>query len=49
MFNNGADPNVLIQLEKLLREQEKYYNYYTEKFLPALKTKVIESEELMKP
>lgn len=52
LFNNGADPNVLIQLEKLLREQEeyqKYYNYYTEKFLPALKTKVIESEELMKP
>lgn len=52
LFNNGADPNVLIQLEKLLRKQEeyqKYYNYYTEKFLPALKTKVIESEELMKP
>lgn len=52
LFNNGADPNVLTQLEKLLREKEehqKYYNYYTEKFLPALKTKVIESEELMKP
>ncbi|MFT4314463.1 MAG: DUF350 domain-containing protein [Wolbachia pipientis] len=52
LFNNRADPNVLIQLEKLLREQEeyqKYYNYYTEKFLPTLKTKVIESEELMKP
>lgn len=52
LFNNGADPNVLIQLEKLLREQEeyqKYYNYYTEKFLPALKKKVIESGELMKP
>ncbi|MGX9891778.1 DUF350 domain-containing protein [Wolbachia endosymbiont of Protocalliphora sialia] len=52
LFNNGADPNVLIQLEKLLRKQEeyqKYYNYYTEKFLPALKKKVIESGELMKP
>ncbi|WP_395461188.1 DUF350 domain-containing protein [Wolbachia endosymbiont (group B) of Ablattaria laevigata] len=52
LFNNGADPNVLIQFEKLLREQEeyqKYYNYYTEKFLPALEKEVIESEELMKP
>ncbi|MDX5495809.1 MAG: DUF350 domain-containing protein [Wolbachia endosymbiont of Nomada marshamella] len=52
LFNKGADPNVLIQLEKSLREQEKYqkyHNYYTEKFLPALETKVTESEELMKP
>ena len=47
MFNKGADPNVLIQLEKLLREQEeyqKYYNYYTEKFLPALEKEVMGSE-----
>ncbi|WP_265042043.1 DUF350 domain-containing protein [Wolbachia endosymbiont (group B) of Melanostoma mellinum] len=49
LFNKGADPNILIKLEKLLREQEKYYNYYTEKFLPALEKEVIESEELMKP
>lgn len=52
LFNKGADPNVLIELEKLLREQEeyqKYYNYYTEKFLPALEKEVIESEGLMKP
>ncbi len=49
LFNKGADPNILIKLEKLLREQEKYYNYYTEKFLPALAKEVIESEELMKP
>lgn len=49
LFNNRADPNVLIQLEKLLREQEEYYKYYIDNFLPALKTKVIESEELMKP
>lgn len=51
LFSKGADPNVLIELEKSLRKEEyqKYYNYYTEKFLPALKTKVIESEELMKP
>ncbi|WP_265030905.1 DUF350 domain-containing protein [Wolbachia endosymbiont (group B) of Athalia cordata] len=47
LFNKGADPNVLIQLEKLLREQEeyqKYYNYYTEKFLPALEKEVMGSE-----
>lgn len=49
LFNKGADPNILIKLEKLLREQEKYYNYYTKKFLPALEKEVIESEELMKP
>ncbi|MFP3030372.1 MAG: DUF350 domain-containing protein [Wolbachia sp.] len=52
LFNKGADPNILIKLEKLLREQEeyqKYYNYYTEKFLPALEKEVIESEGLMKP
>ncbi|WP_353276787.1 DUF350 domain-containing protein [Wolbachia endosymbiont (group B) of Villa cingulata] len=52
LFNKGADPNILIKLAKLLREQEeyqKYYNYYTEKFLPALEKEVIESEGLMKP
>ncbi|GFQ82675.1 uncharacterized protein TNCT_725011 [Trichonephila clavata] len=46
-FKKGADPNILIQLEKLLREQEeyqKYYNYYTEKFLPALETEVMKLE-----
>ncbi|WP_245970159.1 DUF350 domain-containing protein [Wolbachia endosymbiont of Bemisia tabaci] len=47
MFNKGADPKVLIKLEKLLREQEeyqKYYNYYTEKFLLALEKEVMGSE-----
>ncbi|WP_108784137.1 DUF350 domain-containing protein [Wolbachia endosymbiont of Bemisia tabaci] len=47
LFNKGADPKVLIKLEKLLREQEeyqKYYNYYTEKFLPALEKEVMGSE-----
>ena len=47
LFNKGADPNVLIQLKKSLREQEKYqkyYNYYTEKFLPALEKEVMGSE-----
>ncbi|TNK93695.1 DUF350 domain-containing protein [Wolbachia endosymbiont of Leptopilina clavipes] len=44
LFNKGADPNILIKLEKLLREQEKYYNYYTEKFLPELKKEVMGSE-----
>ncbi|WP_250296482.1 DUF350 domain-containing protein [Wolbachia endosymbiont of Oedothorax gibbosus] len=48
-FEKGADPNILIQLEKLLREQEeyqKYYNYYTEKFLPALKAEITNSKKL---
>ena len=49
LFNKGADPNVLIELEKSLRKQEEYYKYYIDNFLPALKTKVIESEGLMKP
>ncbi|WP_265022612.1 DUF350 domain-containing protein [Wolbachia endosymbiont (group B) of Ischnura elegans] len=44
LFNKGADPNILIKLEKLLREQEKYYNYYTEKFLPELEKEVMGSE-----
>lgn len=47
LFNKGADPNVLIQLEKLLREQEeykKYYRYYIDNFLPALKKEVMGSE-----
>ncbi len=49
LFNKGADPNVLIELEKSLREQKEYYKYYIDNFLPALKTKVIESEKLTKP
>lgn len=48
LLNKGADPNVLIELKKSLRKQEKYYNYYIEKFLPALEKEVIESERLMK-
>ncbi|MGY5877470.1 DUF350 domain-containing protein [Wolbachia endosymbiont of Nasonia oneida] len=47
LFNKEADPNILIKLAKLLREQEeyqKYYNYYTEKFLPALEKEVMGSE-----
>ncbi|WP_264685300.1 DUF350 domain-containing protein [Wolbachia endosymbiont (group B) of Parapoynx stratiotata] len=44
LFNKAADPNILIKLEKLLREQEKYYNYYTEKFLPELEKEVMGSE-----
>ncbi|MFT4327331.1 MAG: DUF350 domain-containing protein [Wolbachia pipientis] len=50
LFNKGAAPNVLIELEKLLREQEeyqKYYNYYTEKFLPALEKEVMGSEVVL--
>ncbi|WP_353280866.1 DUF350 domain-containing protein [Wolbachia endosymbiont (group B) of Cyclophora punctaria] len=44
LFNKGAAPNVLIELEKSLRKQEKYYNYYTEKFLPELEKEVMGSE-----
>ncbi|WP_264330953.1 DUF350 domain-containing protein [Wolbachia endosymbiont (group B) of Erebia ligea] len=47
LFNKEADPNILIKLAKLLREKEeyqKYYNYYTEKFLPALEKEVMGSE-----
>ncbi|MCA4773992.1 hypothetical protein [Wolbachia endosymbiont of Mansonella perstans] len=51
-FKRGADPNVLSELEKSLIEQEeyqKYYKYYIENFLPALKDKVMKSEELAVP
>ncbi|OCA06926.1 hypothetical protein [Wolbachia endosymbiont of Trichogramma pretiosum] len=49
LLNKGAAPEMLIEiltkLEKLSREKEKYqeyYNYYTEKFLPALKKEAME-------
>lgn len=43
-FKKEADPNVLSELEKSLKEQEESYNYYTKNFLPALKTGVMELE-----
>ncbi|WP_353277871.1 hypothetical protein [Wolbachia endosymbiont (group A) of Agelastica alni] len=44
LFKKEANPNVLIELEKSLKEQEKYYNYYTKKFLPALKAEIMKSK-----
>uniref|UniRef100_A0A3B0JMT7 DUF350 domain-containing protein n=1 Tax=Wolbachia endosymbiont of Aleurodicus floccissimus TaxID=2152762 RepID=A0A3B0JMT7_9RICK len=41
LFNKGAAPNVLIELEKSLRKQEEYYNYYTKNFLPVLEEEVM--------
>ncbi|WP_265016009.1 MULTISPECIES: hypothetical protein [unclassified Wolbachia] len=44
LFKQGADPKVLIRLEKSLKEQEESYNYYTKKFLPVLETEVMKLE-----
>ncbi|MDG7053358.1 MAG: hypothetical protein LKM45_05810 [Wolbachia endosymbiont of Alcedoecus sp.] len=48
-FKDGADPNILSELEKSLIEQKKHYDYYINKFLPTLKDEVIKSEELSVP
>ncbi|MFP3036182.1 MAG: hypothetical protein ACEY3A_04285 [Wolbachia sp.] len=48
-FKDGADPNILSELEKSLIGQEKHYDYYINKFLPALKDKVIKSTDLSVP
>ncbi|QTP61976.1 hypothetical protein HUB92_03575 [Wolbachia endosymbiont of Wiebesia pumilae] len=44
LFKKEANPNVLIKLEKSLKEQEESYNYYTKKFLPVLETEVMKLE-----
>ncbi|WP_265039658.1 hypothetical protein [Wolbachia endosymbiont (group A) of Trypoxylon clavicerum] len=44
LFKKEANPNVLIELEKSLKEQEESYNYYTKKFLPVLETEVMKLE-----
>ncbi|WP_265036373.1 hypothetical protein [Wolbachia endosymbiont (group A) of Anomoia purmunda] len=44
LFEKDADPKVLIRLEESLKEQEKYYNYYTKKFLLVLETEVMKLE-----
>ncbi len=36
LFEEGASPEVLTKLEESLREQEKYYRYYVQCFLPVL-------------
>ncbi|MFP3023850.1 MAG: hypothetical protein ACEY3K_13585, partial [Wolbachia sp.] len=49
LFNKGASPEVLTQLEESLRGQEEYHGYYIKNFLPELKDEVIKSEELAAP
>jgi hypothetical protein len=44
LFKKEANPNVLIKLEKSLKEQEESYNYYTKKFLPVFETEVMKLE-----
>ncbi|WP_265033918.1 ankyrin repeat domain-containing protein [Wolbachia endosymbiont (group A) of Sicus ferrugineus] len=52
LFKEGASPEVLTKLEESLREQEKYYRYYVQCFLPVLNRKIskeldpIEKEEI---
>lgn len=36
LLKEGASPEVLIKLEESLRDQEKYYRYYVQCFLPVL-------------
>ncbi|MGL9717630.1 MAG: ankyrin repeat domain-containing protein [Wolbachia sp.] len=44
LFKEGASPEVLTRLEESLREQEKYYRYYVQCFLPALDKKIKRSD-----
>ncbi|UVW83752.1 ankyrin repeat domain-containing protein [Wolbachia endosymbiont of Aedes albopictus] len=44
LFKEGASSEVLTKLEESLREQEKYYRYYVQCFLPVLNRKI--SKEL---
>ncbi|QGT15900.1 ankyrin repeat domain-containing protein [Wolbachia pipientis] len=44
LFEEGASSEVLTKLEESLREQEKYYKYYVQCFLPVLNRKI--SKEL---
>ncbi|WP_353270370.1 hypothetical protein [Wolbachia endosymbiont (group A) of Myopa testacea] len=50
LFKEGASPKilteVLIKLGKSPEEQEKYYKYYTQHFLPALKKEIKQSKKL---
>ncbi|MDG7057072.1 MAG: hypothetical protein LKM43_02900 [Wolbachia endosymbiont of Penenirmus auritus] len=47
-FKAGANPNILSELEKSLIGQKKHYDYYINKFLPALETEVMVSSQLFK-
>ncbi|MGL9717458.1 MAG: hypothetical protein ACR5K9_01995 [Wolbachia sp.] len=53
LFEQGADPNELIKLEKFLsdktkgiKEYKEYHDYYIQHFLPALKEEIMKPEKL---
>ncbi|WP_338482235.1 ankyrin repeat domain-containing protein [Wolbachia endosymbiont (group A) of Ophion costatus] len=46
LFKEGASPEVLTKLEESLREQEKYYRYYVQCFLPVLDEVIERSKKI---
>lgn len=46
LFKEGASPEVLTKLEESLREQEKYYRYYVQYFLPVLDKAIERSKKI---
>ncbi|WP_338406536.1 MULTISPECIES: ankyrin repeat domain-containing protein [unclassified Wolbachia] len=46
LFKEGASPEVLTKLEESLREQEKYYRYYVQCFLPVLDEAIERSKKI---
>ncbi|OAM01729.1 ankyrin repeat domain-containing protein [Wolbachia endosymbiont of Dactylopius coccus] len=46
LFKEGASPEVLTKLEESLREQEKYYRYYVQCFLPVLDGAIEQSKKI---
>ncbi|WP_265042799.1 ankyrin repeat domain-containing protein [Wolbachia endosymbiont (group A) of Scambus nigricans] len=46
LFEKDASPEVLTQLEESLREQEKYYRYYVQCFLPVLDKAIERSKKI---
>lgn len=46
LFEKDASPEVLTKLEESLREQEKYYRYYVQCFLPVLDKAIERSKKI---
>jgi hypothetical protein len=46
LFEEGASSEVLTKLEESLREQEKYYRYYVQCFLPVLDKAIERSKKI---
>ncbi|WP_353273709.1 ankyrin repeat domain-containing protein [Wolbachia endosymbiont (group A) of Ennomos erosarius] len=46
LFEKDASPEVLTKLEESLREQEKYYRYYVQCFLPVLDKAIKRSKKI---